>query len=345
VDDGASPPPLRPPNPTPWPDELVEVFDRSVTVGYASLTRTGRPVTVPTTPYLGADGLTIDVSTGLTYPAKAERARRDPRVCLLFADPVGSGLVGPPVVLVQGLATVRDSDLQANTDRYVRLSMEKLPDATKGQPRFVLRRLAWYYARIWIEVTPLHLRWWPSRSLDSPARAWNAPEGTAAPLSDPAPSGAQPGAWLAPPSSWRVAAEEAGRLSMHDLTVIDANGFPLCLPVRRTELVDDGLRLELGPGAPAVVEGPACLTLHAHPERFTGQENRTIVGEVHGSLAAEGGQVRFRAERALADWSLAGGRSRVALGFMSKRRRLAPRLRAEAQRRFQPVPTVHLPER
>ena len=165
------------------------MFERSVTVEYASLTRDGTPVTVPTTPYLGAGGETIDVSTGLTYPAKAERARRDPRVCLLFADPVGSGLDDPPVVLVQGLATVRDSDLQANTDRYVRVSMEKLPDVTKGQPRFVLRRLAWYYARIWIEVTPLHMRWWPSRDLDDAAAHLERRRGTAAPLSDPAPSG------------------------------------------------------------------------------------------------------------------------------------------------------------
>jgi Pyridoxamine 5'-phosphate oxidase len=328
-----------------WPDALVELFERSVTVEYASLTRDGRPVTVPTTPYLGAGGETIDVSTGLTYPAKAERARRDPRVCLLFADPVGSGLADPPVVLVQGLATVLDSDLQANTDRYVRLSMEKLPDATKGQPRFILRRLAWYYARIWIEVTPLHIRWWSSRNLDDAGRTWNAAEGSAAPLSDPAPSGAQPRAWLAPPSSWRVAAQEAGRLSMHDLTVVDANGFPLCLPVRRTELADDGFSLELGPGAPTVPEGPACLTMHAHPETFTGQENRTIVGNVpHAAAAGDSAfRVRFRAERALADWSITGGRPRTALAFLNKGRRLAPRLRAEAQRRFQPVPTVHLP--
>jgi hypothetical protein len=328
-----------------WPDELVELFERSVTVEYASLTRDGRPVTVPTTPYVGAGGETIDVSTGLTYPAKAERARRDPRVCLLFADAVGSGLADPPVVLVQGLATVHDSDLQANTDRYVRLSMEKLPAATKGQPRFILRRLAWYYARIWIEVTPMHIRWWSSRSLEGPARAWNAAEGSAAPLSDPAPSGAQPRAWLAPPSSWRVAAKEAGRLSMHDLTVVDANGFPLCLPVRRTALTDDGFSLELGPGAPTVPAGPACLTMHAHPETFTGQENRTIVGQVEHAVAPgeSAVTVRFRAERALADWSISGGRPRTAIAFLNKGRRLAPRLRAEAQRRFQPVPTVHLP--
>ncbi|HVA02991.1 MAG TPA: hypothetical protein VMU64_04510 [Acidimicrobiales bacterium] len=318
------------------------MFERSITVEYASLTRSGRPVTVPTTPYLGGDGLTIDVSTGLTYPAKAERARRDPRVCLLFADPVGSGLTDPPVVLVQGLATVRDADLQANTDRYVRVSMEKLPDATKGQPRFILRRLAWYYARIWIAVTPLHMRWWSGRDLNEAPRVWNAPEGTAAPLSDPAPSGSQPAAWLAPPSSWRAAAQDADRLSTHDLTAVDVNGFPLCLPVARTELVDDGFRLILGGGAPLVATGSACLTMHSHAERFTGQENRTIIGTVQSS--ADSGEVRFRAERALADWSLAGGRPRMALSFLTKGRHLAPRLATESQRRCQPVPSVRLPD-
>ncbi len=84
--------------------------------------------------------------------------------------------------------------------------------------------------------------------------------------------------------------------------------------------------------------------MHAHAERFTGQENRTIIGTVEESVEG-GGEVRFRAERALADWSLAGGRPRVALSFLTKGRRLAPRLAMEAQRRFQAVPTVRLPDR
>jgi hypothetical protein len=338
--DPRRPPSSPSPGPVSWPGEVLEVWERSVTSEYASLTRTGDPVTVPTTPYLGADGRTLDISTGLTYPAKAERARRDPRVCLLFADPVGSGLDHPVTVLVQGLATVRDSDLQANMDRYIRVSIRKYPDVLKGQPRFILQRMGWYFARIWIEITPLHIFWWSSRTLDEEPRSWHAPEGTAAPLSDPAPSGAQPRAWLTPPSSWRASADEAcRRLSLHDLTVVDANGFPLCLPVSRTRLVDDGFVVHLGPGAPAIGEGPACLTMHTHPEVFTGQENRTFVGR----LVPGGSDPRVVVDRVLADWSIVGNKASSGIGMLRKGRHLAPRLKTEAARRFQAVPTVTFP--
>jgi hypothetical protein len=72
------------------PIELEPVFERATTVEYSSLTATGVPITVPVTPYLSEGGATIDVSTGVTYPAKAERARRNPKVALLFADSLGS---------------------------------------------------------------------------------------------------------------------------------------------------------------------------------------------------------------------------------------------------------------
>ncbi|MHB1891143.1 MAG: pyridoxamine 5'-phosphate oxidase family protein [Acidimicrobiales bacterium] len=326
-----------------WPEELDELFRRAVTAEYSSITRSGSPVTVPTTPYVSPDGRTLDVSTGLTYPAKAERARRNPKVSLLYADPVGSGLEDPPVVLVQGLAAVRDADLQANTDRYVSVSMAKLPEATKGKPSFALRRMAWYFARIWIEVTPLHIYWWPDRSQDVAPREWHAPEGATSPPSDPPPPGVQPPAWLAPPPSWEpLAADAMTRMAMADLTVVSTDGFPACLPVTVTSMDLDGLRLEIGSGAVGVEgsSGAACLTFHHHPEAFTGQENRTFVGKL--AAAGEPRAFHFEVERALADWSLSGGTATVALGFLAKGRKLRPRLAAEASRRGQPVPKVHL---
>jgi hypothetical protein len=321
-----------------WPPELLDVFEHAITCEYASLTRDGAPVTVPTTPYIGQRS--IDVSTGLSYPAKAERARRNPKVALLFADPIGAGRSAAPVVLVQGHAAVRDADLQLNTDRYVRLSMRKLPASVKGQPRALLRRLGFYYARIWIEIVPLRIRWWPDRNLAQQPREWRSEPALQLPESDPAPTGRQPPAWLTAPQGWReVTARALEVLPLADLTVLDADGSPLCLPVTAGALEGEEVPLQIGAGAPELPAGPACLTVHGHDEHFTTQENHTLMGTLLDT--AEGS--RLHVERALADWSLTGNRVQIAAGFLLKGRRLAPRLKAEAARRGQSVPAINLP--
>lgn len=322
-----------------WPAELTEVFARSVTVEYGSLTRSGRPVTVPVSPYLSASRTTLDVSTGLTVPAKADRARDNPKVCLLFADPIGEGMSELPTVLVQGHAAVRDADLQANTDRYVQLSASKYPATIKGIPKAVLGRLAYYYARIWIEVTPLRVRWWPNRSLDSEPKEWLAPASTERPSSDPPPTGAAPLPWRQPPLDWQPAAEYAlSRLGLRDLTTVDAGGHPLCVPVGLGALQGNRLAIQVGPGAPELIPGPACLSLHAHAEVFAGQENRSFVGQ----LVEDARGHMFEIERALGDWSAPGNKLQVAMAFISKAPKLAPRVKVEAARRNQAVPKVRL---
>jgi hypothetical protein len=321
-----------------WPDGLTDSFERAITCEYASLTRSGAPVTIPTTPYVGSG--TLDVSTGLTYPAKAERARRNGKVALLFADPIGAGPGQAPVVLVQGHAAVRDADLQSNTDRYVRVSAEKLPEATKGQPKFLLRRFAFYYARIWIEITPLRIRHWADRDLAAPAQEWRLEPAPQLPSSDREPPGRQPPPWKEVAPDWREASARALReLPLADLTVIDSDGYPACVPVVAGQLVGNDVALRIGAGAPSLPDGPACLTVHGHDEQFTSQENHTLVG----SLSSESGEPTLRVERALANWSITGNRAKIAVDFLRNGRRLAPRLKAEAARRGQAVPRVNLP--
>ena len=333
--DGGATPQAGPPD---WPAELAPVFERAVTVEYTSLTRTGRPIMVPVTPYVGSS--TLDVSTGLTYPAKAERARRNPRVALLYSDDVGSGLDRPPVVLVQGLARVRDADLQANTDRYVRLTFSKLPAAMRGTPRFVLSRLGAYFARIWIEVTPTRIWWWESTALDRPPRVWSAPAAAIGAPADPEPTGRRPGPWLPTPQDWRPAARRAmERLGQRDLAWHGTDGWPCSVPVVDLREDELGFRVRLGSFLPEKPRGPACLTCHTHTPTFTTQENHSFVGEI--TPAGDG--YLFRVDRVLADVSLQGNRVVRTLGFLGKVRRLQSRLEHEARRRGQPVPVVRLP--
>ncbi len=330
------------PNPAGWPEEVLPVFERALTCEFATLNRRAEPVTWPLNPYLGEDSRTIDVSTGLTYPAKAERARREPRVSLLFSDPVGTGLRDMPHVLVEGLATVRDADLQAGADRYARVALTKYPAAYKTAPAFMLRRQHWYFTRAWILVTPLRILWWPGGDTNRPPSAWQAPEGTGAPPSDPSPRGKGPGPWQPSPGDWHDAAEDAIRnLGKPVLTTVGANGWPLPFRTSQVSLENEGFSLEIGQGTLEKPSGPACLTFHVHAEVFTGQRNVAFMGEAQ----PREGSVFFKVHRLLPDFSLPGNRLLMAwaLALLNASRRLAPRLKREASRRGQPVPRINLP--
>jgi hypothetical protein len=316
------------------------VFADAVTVEYASLNASGAPITVPVSPYLSDETATIDVSTGVTYPVKAERARRNPKVALLCSDSLGPGRERAPVVLVQGLATVRDSDLQANTDRYVEQSMAKLPEAFAGQPPWLLRRSGWYFARIWIEVTPIRILWWPAGRIEQSPREWTAAAGTKAPPSDPAPAASPARKPAGRRPDWRSEAEATAHFPLHDLTVVDRDGFPLIVPVRELEATPGGFRFVVPDAIELPASGPACLTAHTHSVPFTSQQNRTFLGEL---VPTQAPRAEIAIERLLPDWSIPSGRLRAAVSFMRKGYELRPRLAAESQRRGQTPPAVRLP--
>ncbi len=94
-------------------------------------------------------------------------------------------------------------ETQHDTDRYLRLSMVKVPSTYKSMPAFLLRRMPWYFARIWVQVTPIRILWWPTGEIEGQPQLWRAPTETVAPASDPAPSGKAPGKWKDGPADWR----------------------------------------------------------------------------------------------------------------------------------------------
>jgi len=318
--------------------DLDEVVASFVTTEYSSLTRAGAPVTFPVTPYLGAsrdDGThSLDVSTGLTYPLKAERARRDPRVTLSFSDPCGSGIDDPPIVIVKGLATVRDRDLVANSARYLRESFEKFPEAPRP-PVFVQRRMDWYWARIWIEVTPVEVIWWPHGDLTHPPQCRRAPEPVLAPPSDPAPGGRSSGSWNDTPVDWRKRVRGAvDRFGPPVVTTVDPDGWPIPWRARAASSSPAGF-VVTPPAGIDVGAGPASVTFHHHGAGMAFQEN---VGLVATASPTGGGEVELHVHRALTDCSIPHG-LRSQIGLMRRSRPLRARLAREATRRGQTVPT------
>lgn len=313
-----------------WPAELGVVFERALTCEYASLTRDLRPITWAVTPYQGERSL--DVSTGLSYPDKAERARRNPQVALLFSDLTGCSSATTPVVLVRGRARVRDADLQANTDRYVRESHAKT-SRMSATPWFLKRRMGWYFSRIWIEVWPQSMLWWPGGLLDSEPLRWDRGPLTVPP-SDPAPTGKRPPGRLRPPVDWRPFADRAQRLGAPVLTTV-AHGSPLPLRTRAVRRTAEGFRVDLPVGV-AATDGPACLTFHRVGPGLEWQENVVLVGQAR----VQGTSAVVTVERALNDWSLAGSSWQRMRAFTGPGRSLRRRLAHEADRRGQPVPTV-----
>ena len=317
------------------PVEVREVFDRFLVCEYASLTRAGRPVTWAVTPYVSPG--TLDVSTGLSYPDKAERARRNPRVALLYSDPTGSGLDSAPVVLVEGLATVRDADLQAGTDRYVRESLRKTT-GMDGVPWLYLRRLGWYFSRVWVEVTPETVTWWPGGDLSAEPRTWRA-DTVDAPPSDPAPRGPRAPSRTAAPVDWRPYADRGVALGAPVATMV-RDGRPVTVRTRAAERTDDGFTLTL-PAGVAAVAGPVCLTFHRFGPGLEWQENVVLLGTA--VPGAHDDELDVTVERALCDWSLAGSKRQRARALLGPGKELRKRVRAEAARRGQAVPVVHRP--
>ncbi len=97
---------------TSLPGELLEVFERSVAAEYVTIDGRGQPVIWPVTPSYHATRGCIDLAR---QPEQADESTGNPYVALLFCDP--TGLVAPPMVLVQGTAHVDADTIHVRPER------------------------------------------------------------------------------------------------------------------------------------------------------------------------------------------------------------------------------------
>jgi hypothetical protein len=308
------------------PVEVQQVFDRFITTEYTTVDRRGQPIVWPVTPYYRPGEETIDVTTGLGYPKKADDAAANPKVALLFSDPTGSGLERPPCVLVQGVASIDDRDLDRNRARYGRESLEKLPGVKSMLPPAPVRRFfGWYFTRIYVRVRPERVYVWPEGDCSSEPELYDAhmEEVRSGHDEEPPADHADPGGGE---PAWDVRMDELGsRYSSAVLSIVSPDGFPFS--VRVPVSVDrDARRVRIGEALGVPVQpGLACLAAHDHDEKFTYQRNF----QVRGDLVQEDGGWAFVPHKLIGGFEMPPtsliGRYRANFGKMLRFRRTAKR--------------------
>lgn len=305
------------------PPAVSDLLLSSTSAQFSTVSAAGVPIDTPLLAFPTDDLAIIRMATGLAYPAKAERARRNPKVGLLFEG----ALPGEPVVAIAGVAAVRDTDLQANLDLYT------AETSRFGDPsvRWSIRHKAiWYWARIIIEIVPKEILWWddPAQIGGEPNR-WTAPANTIFPPSDVAPRSAASRApqWNQPDWQELAASVIAQQLPGH-VSLVDEGGFPRPWPVDRLQRTESGFSFDLHAPAGVGRHGPASLT-------FFGRE--TFIGQVR----AEGQNgVRMTVERALPILPLMADPDEAWNPRPEVRQKLLGRLDQELARRGQPRPTA-----
>ena len=147
-----------------------DIVDNYFTCEFTTLSRNGAPVTWPVTPRLLADGRFL-TTTSIGLPQKAFNIRRNPKVSMLFSEPMGSGVAEPGAVLIQGDATCEDRIYTEPSDPDLLALSETV---ARRQPAGAFwsspvgRRLMWpYYLRLLIYVTPRRALYWPTRDFAS----------------------------------------------------------------------------------------------------------------------------------------------------------------------------------
>ena len=149
------------------PPEVQRVFDRFITTEFTTVDQIGSRSPGPD-PLLRTGRPCIDVTTGLGYPKKANDARANPKVALLFSTRPVAGWTtlrtcscrGPP------MSTTATSTPTASATGA---SPSQAPGAKSRYPKVLETRLLdWYLTRVYIHVRPERVYVWPDGDAAEP---------------------------------------------------------------------------------------------------------------------------------------------------------------------------------
>ena len=305
------------------PQHVVDLIKSVDHVEFVTLSRDGMPIDTPVLCFPAEDLSTIDVATGLAYPVKAERLRRNSKTGL-WIDGV---LPGDPTVSMVGIGATQDADIQANAIRYI--SETAFYGIALTAQWSQQHKSVWYWSRIIMSIAPKEVLWWDDPAdLNTEPHRWEAPAGSVWPVSDPAPSSVPTQAPKWPQPHWSALAESAlQRDAPGHISLVDRDGFPRPAKALNIEVTADGFVMDLPKHAPGERNGPASLS-------FQGAENFV------GRASEFEGRVRLRVERALPILPLISNPKELWSPEPDTHEALMGRLTAELERRGQPLPVI-----
>jgi Pyridoxamine 5'-phosphate oxidase len=148
-------------------EKFLDIIEEYFTCEFTTISRDGMPVTWPVSPRLLDDGRFL-ATTSIGLPQKAFNIRRNPKVSMLFSEPMGSGIDEPGAVLIQGDAIAEDaivSDVSGDPDLAALMeTVSRRQPSGSFWSSSLGRRIMWpYYLRLLIYVTPRRALFWPDR--------------------------------------------------------------------------------------------------------------------------------------------------------------------------------------
>ena len=229
------------------PSAVQSVFERFLISEITTVDERGQPLTWPVTPRYRVGATCIDIST-----QRADEARRNPQVALLFCDAAGSGLHDPPMVLVQGTAAAPERGSDA-TELHVRPERVYVWPESEPDAEPVL-----YDA---------HMEEVRSGHSEEPERYHAAPEGG--------------------PSAWDSRLQGLGtRHPTAVLSIVSPDGFPFAVRVRvAIDAAARWIELSHSPSGLPIAAGRACLATDSHDDPGDAVQIRGDLVRVAGGWA------------------------------------------------------------
>lgn len=152
------------------PAWVQETFNNYLVCEFTSV-KNGKPVTFPLLPFYLPESGKLVVTSSILFSKKIEHMKENSKVSMLFSNPEGAKS-GKHIVLVQGIATTDDADLDHGWEKYLSHWRKKEPyiDAYLAERE----KFGWFWKRINVQVEPKKIFAWKNGDTSMPPEIFGA---------------------------------------------------------------------------------------------------------------------------------------------------------------------------